>query len=357
MACSRFRPDSELWRVNHAHGHPVGISPLLTQALATALTAARITDGDVDPTCGQSLARLGYDRDFAQTQQDTTDLATPPAPAAGWQTVELDTERRTVRVPDAVMLDLGATAKALAADRAATRIHTAVGCGVLVNLGGDIRVAGEPPAGGWRVGILDDLAYAAPPCPRRAQPGGHHPRWRPRHLQHPRPGLAAGRDPAAPHHRAGHRPARGLLLAYRQRGRRHLRRREHGEHGGDPARRAGSRNGWMSCAYRPASCVMTARRSSSAAGPPTRPGQETRHERFHPRACPVVRHQGDRPGDAAPADRHRAAGDPHHRPVRQRQLAAFSHRGPAPQPLPAGPSCSWRCTSARPWSTSSCPSR
>jgi len=77
--------------------------------------------------------------------------------------VELDAERRTVRVPDAVMLDLGATAKALAADRAAARIHGAVGCGVLVNLGGDIRVAGEPPAGGWRVGILDDLAYA----PRR----------------------------------------------------------------------------------------------------------------------------------------------------------------------------------------------
>jgi thiamine biosynthesis lipoprotein len=58
------------------------------------------------------------------------------------------------------MLDLGATAKALAADRAAARIHTAVGCGVLVNLGGDIRVAGQPPAGGWRVGILDDLASA-----------------------------------------------------------------------------------------------------------------------------------------------------------------------------------------------------
>jgi thiamine biosynthesis lipoprotein len=160
MACSRFRPDSELWRVNHAGGHPVGIGPLLTQALATALTAARVTDGDVDPTCGQSLARLGYDRDFAQARRDTTALAAPPAPAAGWQTVELDTQRRTVRVPDAVMLDLGATAKALAADRAAARIHTAVGCGVLVNLGGDIRVAGQPPAGGWRVGILDDLAGA-----------------------------------------------------------------------------------------------------------------------------------------------------------------------------------------------------
>jgi len=161
LACSRFRPDSELWQVNHARGHPVGISRLLTQALATALTAARITDGDVDPTCGRPLARLGYDRDFARAQQDTTELAAPPEPAAGWQTVELDTERCTVRVPAGVMLDLGATAKALAADRAAARISAAVGCGVLVNLGGDIRVAGEAPAGGWRVRILDDLVCAA----------------------------------------------------------------------------------------------------------------------------------------------------------------------------------------------------
>jgi thiamine biosynthesis lipoprotein len=161
LACSRFRPDSELWLVNHARGQPVEISPLLTQALATALTAARVTDGDVDPTCGLSLARLGYDRDFVHARQDTTELAAPPAPAAGWQTVELDTERRTVRVPATVMLDLGATAKALAADRAAARISAAVGGGVLVNLGGDIRVAGEAPAGGWRVGILEDLVYAA----------------------------------------------------------------------------------------------------------------------------------------------------------------------------------------------------
>jgi thiamine biosynthesis lipoprotein len=57
------------------------------------------------------------------------------------------------------MLDLGATAKALAADRAAVAIEAAVDCGVLVNLGGDIRVAGEPPADGWRVGIADDVGF------------------------------------------------------------------------------------------------------------------------------------------------------------------------------------------------------
>jgi thiamine biosynthesis lipoprotein len=161
MACSRFRADSELWRVNHARGRPVRISPLLTEALATALAAARITDGDVDPTCGESLARLGYDRDFAQARQETGGLSDQPAPAAGWRTVELDTDQRMVRVPEGVVLDLGATAKALAADRAADRITAAMGCGVLVNLGGDIRAAGDPPAGGWRVQIVDDALFEA----------------------------------------------------------------------------------------------------------------------------------------------------------------------------------------------------
>src|SRR5512142_1403172 len=63
-ACSRFRRDAELWRVNHARGRPVRVSPLLAAALTVALAAARLTDGDVDPTCGTSLVRLGYDRDF-----------------------------------------------------------------------------------------------------------------------------------------------------------------------------------------------------------------------------------------------------------------------------------------------------
>jgi len=159
VACSRFRPDSELWRVNHAWGRPVQVSPLLAEALATALTAARLTDGDVDPTCGQSLARLGYNQDFAQARRHTGGPAPSPAPAPGWHTVEFDAGRRVVRVPDGVMLDLGATAKALAADHAATRIAAAAGCGALVNLGGDIRVAGEPPAGGWHVGIVDDADF------------------------------------------------------------------------------------------------------------------------------------------------------------------------------------------------------
>jgi thiamine biosynthesis lipoprotein len=79
------------------------------------------------------------------------------ARVAGWQVVELDHDAGTVRVPAGVQLDLGATAKALAADRAAARALAAgPATGVLVNLGGDIATAGDPPPGGWRVRVADN---------------------------------------------------------------------------------------------------------------------------------------------------------------------------------------------------------
>ncbi len=160
LACSRFRADSELSALNRASGRPMGVSPLFAEALDAALRAAEITDGDVDPTCGFSLVRLGYDRDFAEVAADTSALTEPPAPAAGWRCVEFDPDARAVRVPDGVLLDFGATAKALAADRAAGAIWRRLGCGVLVNLGGDISVAGEAPEGGWKVGVDDSVAAA-----------------------------------------------------------------------------------------------------------------------------------------------------------------------------------------------------
>src|SRR5215472_13269491 len=160
-ACSRFRPDSELSRACAAGGHPVPVSPLFAEALSVALTAAELTGGDVDPTCGQALAGLGYDRDFALARQEVHAPRRPAVPAGGWREVLLDNGRQEVTVPDGVLLDLGATAKALAADRAAAAIAAATGCGVLVNLGGDIRVAGPPPEGGWLVGVADDVGFDA----------------------------------------------------------------------------------------------------------------------------------------------------------------------------------------------------
>jgi thiamine biosynthesis lipoprotein len=163
LACSRFRPDSELTLLNAGSGRRHAISPLLAEALAVALRAAAATDGDVDPTCGQSLIQLGYDRDFAELIAREPATAGPAQPAGGWRSVELDQEAMTLRVPAGVLLDLGATAKALAADRAAAEIAAAADTGVLVNLGGDIAVAGQPPADGWRVEIDAGVPADRPP--------------------------------------------------------------------------------------------------------------------------------------------------------------------------------------------------
>jgi thiamine biosynthesis lipoprotein len=62
---------------------------------------------------------------------------------------------RSLTMPAGVQLDLGATAKAWAADRSAARIATSTGSGVLVSLGGDIAVAGPAPDGGWRIRVQD----------------------------------------------------------------------------------------------------------------------------------------------------------------------------------------------------------
>jgi FAD:protein FMN transferase len=155
-ACSRFREDSELAGVNRAAGRWVAVSAVFLAALDAARHAARMTGGVVDPTVGVALRRLGYDRDFASVPPTGDGVRVRFCPVAGWQAIEVDRATGRVRIPRGAALDLGATAKAWCADRAAARAATLVACGVLVGLGGDIAVAGEAPDGGWPVVIGDD---------------------------------------------------------------------------------------------------------------------------------------------------------------------------------------------------------
>ena len=163
LACSRFRPDSELSRLNAAGGEPTQISATFADLLAVALRAARLTGGDVDPTCGRALTGLGYDRDFADMRaagDAPPRLTGPVGPVPGWTRVRLDRGGRRVRLEHGAQLDLGATAKARAADKCAEQIADRLDCGVLVSLGGDVAVAGQPPPDGWQIRVTDD--HAAP---------------------------------------------------------------------------------------------------------------------------------------------------------------------------------------------------
>jgi thiamine biosynthesis lipoprotein len=163
VACSRFRTDSDLTRVNAHAGRPQRVGPVLIEALEVAIRAAELTGGDVDPTVGRALELAGYDRDWRLLEP-----APGPEPGAprsqaivarlhsGWRTVTVDRVSSIVRIPRGVRLDLGASAKAWAADRAARAAAKASGAGVLVSIGGDIATCGPAPATGWRIRVTDD---------------------------------------------------------------------------------------------------------------------------------------------------------------------------------------------------------
>ena len=157
QACSRFREDSELSRLNAAAGTEQRVSALLATAIGHGLRAARVTNGDVDPTVGTAMRRIGYDVDFASVASSGGPLLLTVEPIPGWRSVRFSERTRSVFLPRGVELDLGATAKALAADLAAAAALEASGDGgILVSLGGDIALAGEAPVEGWSIQVSDD---------------------------------------------------------------------------------------------------------------------------------------------------------------------------------------------------------
>ena len=162
---SRFRGDAEISRIQRSQERVHRVSRGLADTLGVALAAARWTHGMVDPTVGGALSALGYDRDFASIGTGSWPSTGLPArgPVPGWRLAALD--GTLLRLPAGVCLDLGATAKGLGADRAASAARRACGHGgALVSLGGDIAVAGQPPAGGWPVAVADSSwADGAPP--------------------------------------------------------------------------------------------------------------------------------------------------------------------------------------------------
>jgi thiamine biosynthesis lipoprotein len=160
--CSRFRMDSDLVRANAAAGSWTSVDPMLVQAIEAAMEAAAETDGLVDPTLGHALVAVGYDRDIALVIAGSTDPAGFPVPAraGAWREIQLD-PAGGVRVPAGCALDLGATAKAWAADLIANTVAAESDSTVVISLGGDVSVAG--PGDGWPVAvseIIDDPADA-----------------------------------------------------------------------------------------------------------------------------------------------------------------------------------------------------
>lgn len=144
-ACSRFRPDSELNALQRRGGGKA--SPLLAALVRTALAAAERSEGDVVPTLGAELAELGY----GPAVGSALPVSERVLPAESWRGVRVDDDG-VLTIPAGVALDLGATAKAAAADQAAREVHERFATSVLVSLGGDLATAGPDP---WEVFVQD----------------------------------------------------------------------------------------------------------------------------------------------------------------------------------------------------------
>ncbi len=178
---SRFVDTSEISRLNRAAGAAVSVSPATLELLTHAMEGWEATYGLFDPTVLGDLERAGYDRTFERVggrDPEDDELARHPAAAGAWTVpaapaetgsgptrrswlvrgcgdLELDPAAGTARLPAGVGFDPGGIGKGFAADLVAAEAMAAGAAGVLVDLGGDLRVTGEPPerTGPWRIGV------------------------------------------------------------------------------------------------------------------------------------------------------------------------------------------------------------
>jgi thiamine biosynthesis lipoprotein len=153
---SRFRPQSELSRLNESAGRPQAVSTEFLVVFDAARAAYERTGGLFNPSILPSLTALGYDRDFRELRANTEPVhRVVPQPGLIEQ-IAIDRRTGTVTLPTGCALDFGGIAKGIFVDRLAERF--AGWPGGSVNAGGDLRVWGEPPDGEhWVVGIEDPV--------------------------------------------------------------------------------------------------------------------------------------------------------------------------------------------------------
>jgi thiamine biosynthesis lipoprotein len=143
---SRFKPGSELSRLNADARECVPVSPLMARFAAAAIAAAEATGGLVDPTLLEEIEEAGYRSDRLRgTLALPMALALTPAraaaaphPDARWRAVSVDLETGTITRPPGVKLDGGGIVKGLCADVLAASLHGSFA----IDCEGDLRVGG-----------------------------------------------------------------------------------------------------------------------------------------------------------------------------------------------------------------------
>lgn len=144
---SRFRPDSELSRLNRDGIVRAGRE--LCELVRLALVARARTGGRFDPTVLPALVAAGYDRSFESISNGAWSEEYDTPQCAG--RVSIDESTRVIELDPGVQIDLGGIAKGWAADRLCRMLD--LHGPALVSLGGDIAASRPHAAGAWPVGV------------------------------------------------------------------------------------------------------------------------------------------------------------------------------------------------------------
>lgn len=156
MQLSRTRPDSEVSRLNDAHGEPVALSPNTFELVEASRRYCEAAGGVFDVTMGSVTPLWDFHKGVIP-ERSALDEALKHV---DWRMIEVDPDASTARLADpAARIDLGGIAKGFIADKLADLI-VARGCDcAFVNLGGNVLTVGTRPDGGpWRIGVRDPKA-------------------------------------------------------------------------------------------------------------------------------------------------------------------------------------------------------
>jgi thiamine biosynthesis lipoprotein len=151
---SRFRPDSDLSRLNADPRAIVPAGTMLRALVAAAREAAALTGGLADATLGAEIARIGYESSRDEWTEHLAEAlaAAPPRrparPTARWREVRV--LPGAVSRPPGLQLDSGGVGKGLAAGLALAAAAQAPRA--LVDCGGDIAARGT-----WEIGVAHPL--------------------------------------------------------------------------------------------------------------------------------------------------------------------------------------------------------
>ncbi|NLW50954.1 MAG: FAD:protein FMN transferase [Candidatus Brocadiaceae bacterium] len=203
---STYRPDSEVSRLNrHGHPGPVPVSEETEAVLLRAADVSRRAGGAFDVT--YAPLRTLWRTAAARGVPPTPDQIERVRALVGWEKLRVEPGGARFAVPG-MEIDLGGIAKGYAIDRAVEALQAAGAASGLVDIGGDLRTFGTPPASGhWAIrvrrapDVAEEWVLRVGAC--AVTTSGDYARWfrvGDRHYSHiidPRNGRPVGNVPSA----------------------------------------------------------------------------------------------------------------------------------------------------------------